>query len=328
MNRQTPVSRLLVHFQTPCLHIAVVGLGAVGGVYAAALLDGLKGDTRVKVSFLVTDRQLTMLRKNGLLLVTRETTRVYHPTQIVSRAEEISAPVHILIMAVKGCQLGSATTQWRDVLADKAWVVSLLNGVGNGIFLQNNLPSKRILDGCVYVGAHFVAPGQVFWEGGPRRLFFGDMVEKPDHLPSLAVLFRQGGVDASVVHPIGEAIWEKFSFVSPVAVVTSLFGCSLVDIDRDAEKRELFLALTEELMTLGRADGKVLAGLTPESSAGKLTLFDEQTTSSLYRDLSQGQAGEFGVLVDDVLRMARGHNLVLPAYSRCAERLHAMYGWI
>jgi 2-dehydropantoate 2-reductase len=288
-------------------------------------MEGVGADPRIQFSFLVTERHVKPILDRGLQWVSREKTLVYRPHGVVSECARLDRPVDLMLLAVKGDRLQSALSQWGPALRDGAWVLSMLNGVHNGTFLQSALTGRRVLDGCVYVGAHLEAPGRVVWEGGLRRLLFGDMAGERSDLEPLAVLFRRGGVDARAVHPVADAVWEKFAFVSPVAVVTALFECTLNGINSDTFRRALFLDLTREVLRLSRAEGRNLGNLTPESSAEKLTHFEAATTSSLYRDLAAGQTGEFDTLVEDVLRMARVHGLDLPAYELARKSLRKKY---
>jgi len=319
------IAALLRIFNAKCLHIGVVGVGAVGGVFAAALLAGIHGDRRVKVSFLVTDRHLGPLRAGGLLLVTPTGQEVYYPDKVAISPHQLEEPVNIALLAVKGDRLEQALRYWRQAIAMNAWVVSLMNGVNNGMVLAGHLPGRRIMDGCVYVGAHLIAPGRVCWEGGVRRLICGDISGDSRGLDHLCELFRRGGVDASAFHPVAEVVWKKFLFVSPVAVVTSLFSCSLRGILENNERLNLFRILTRELMLLAHKAGHLLTEQDIEPFVDKLTCFDEVTTSSLYRDLSQGRRGEFDVLVEEIVTLAQKFGLDLPHYSQCRKKLLGQY---
>lgn len=320
-----PVALLLSEFGSSKLHLAVVGLGAVGGVFGAALLDGIAGDERIKVSFLVTDRHVAPLGQKGLCLQSGQGMHVYRPHSIASSPKGLLSPVQIVFWAVKGETLENVLRFWRPALADNGWAVSFLNGVDNGTIMSENLPGLSIVDGCVYVGAHMKAPGQVIWEGGPRRILIGCTAAKKMNLDALCELFRRGGVDAQALPQIAPAIWEKFSFVSAVAVATSLFSCSLTDLLKETQRLSVFRGLTREISSLAQAEGQHSAQITPQQAVEKLKLFDDKTTSSLFRDLQKGRKGEFDVLVEGVIQKAHKHGLNLPLYQRCRDELRRRY---
>ncbi len=320
-----PIASLLSAFACGKLHVGVIGLGAVGGVYGAALLEGVGKDARIRVSFLVTPRHMQPLQDDGLRVLSAEGERVYRPDGVASSPRQLDEPVHIAVLAVKGCGLEAALRYWSSALAGNAWVLSLLNGLNNGAIMTRLLPGRRILDGCVYVGAHLVAPGRVCWEGGPRRLLCGDFNGDGHKLDCLCELFRRGGVAAESVNPVAWAVWEKFFFVSPVAVVTSIHSCSLRGILEDESRLNLFRDLVRELLVLAETLGRRPPGVSTEDVVEKLRPFDERTTSSLLRDLSQGRRGEFDVLVQEVVELSVSNGLDLPVYHRCWEELLKCY---
>lgn len=319
------VDSLLKEFGGRRLNVGFVGSGAVGGVFAAAFMEGVQSDSRVHVSLLVTRRHSHALQKQGLKVESSLGVRVYRPGAVVTSPRQLEAPLHIMVLAVKSDSLETALAFWKPALSGEAWVLSLLNGVGNGRIMERLLHGKRILDGCVYVGAHLAAPGRVRWEGGPRRMVCGDICGDGKGLDAFCDLFRNGGVEARVVHPVVEVVWEKFIFVSPVAVVTSLYGCTLREILAKEERLRLFRNLARELLLLARAEGLRLVGSTPERLVALLAGFDAATTSSLFRDLEAGRRGEFNTLVEEVLRLAQERGLDLPVYRRCREELNELY---
>lgn len=320
-----PIEPLLNEFDCQRLQIGVVGSGAVGGIFASALLEGLRDEPRVNVSLLVTERHLGPLRKDGLRIVSSEGEKTYQFRDVVSSPDQMASSQHIMILAVKSDRLKEALNFWKPVLTGTSWVCSLLNGVGNGSIMKRLLPGKRILDGCVYVGAHLVDPGVVCWEGGPRRLFCGDIGDETRNIDAFCELFRLGGVDAALACPVAEAIWGKYLFVSPVAVVTSLYSCTLRGILQDPHRLQTFRSLVRELLILARAEGLRLAGLSCDCMVAKLAGFAETTTSSLYRDLDRERRGEFDSLVEEVLRRAAARGLDLPVYRRCRRGLCDRY---
>lgn len=323
-----PVTILLDHFSCQRLHIAIVGIGAVGGVFGSALLDACSGNDQIEISFLVTHRHYKPLSEHGLLISSNSGTRQVFPHTVANCPSLLKNPVQIMILAVKADQLNEVVHQWKPILAKNAWVISLMNGVDNGSRLLQMLPEKRIVDGCVYVGAHLISPGRVYWEGGPRKIFCGDISGNQNLLECLCNLFLQKDVQMDVIHPVSLPIWEKYLFVSPVATVSSIFCCTLKAILNHHDRLDLFKSLVEELRQLAVRLSFLPANFIVEKIVNQLPCFSEDTMSSLCRDLSQGRKGEFAILVEDVLSKAQKNGIDLPLYRQCREKLIQLYPFL
>ena len=178
-------------------------------------------------------------------------------------------------------------------------VIPILNIYGTGRMLQDQLPDKYILDGCIYVAASKEKPGQIFQFGKIMRIVFGPRKdqEKRPALAAIAAALDACGIEGKLSDHIEEEALEKFCYISPVGTASLYYDVTSGGFRTPGKPRDMLVELMREICAIGEAMGtplpddivarnlKIAASLEPDSS------------TSMQRDVMAGHVPEMDGLV-------------------------------
>ncbi|MCO1659872.1 ketopantoate reductase family protein [Pseudonocardia humida] len=272
--------------------VAILGVGAVGGMLGV-LLAGAGHD----VVLLASDRTSTAINVEGLTL---RSARFGERRVAVPARPWLTAPVDVLVVAVKAPDLLAALGRVPASLVEGAVVVPLLNGIDHVPLLRAWFPRSAVVPMTVAVEATRVGPG-VIEHVSP----FADYAVATGH-PAAAVvpadLLRGAGLDVDTSAP-DEAtlLWRKLSFLAPFALLTTRARAALGPA-READP-DLLAALVDETAAAAAAGG---AAVDPRAVAGRLAGLPAGMRSSMLKDALAGAVLELDAIAGPVLRAAPG----------------------
>ena len=135
--------------------VVVVGGGAMGGTFAAAIADLGHATAIVDVSHAVLDA----IAQEGLRIVTPDGERTVHLPATDDPATLGTAD--IVLVFVKAAHTRSAAGMLAPILGPDTVVASLQNGWGNADVLAESVPASQLAVGVTYHSATVAAPGVV-----------------------------------------------------------------------------------------------------------------------------------------------------------------------
>jgi 2-dehydropantoate 2-reductase len=231
--------------------IAVVGAGAMGGLWAGRLAAAGHEVSIVDVS----PTTLEAIRERGLTVHGPSGDGEPVRVQATDTPADIG-PVDLVVVFVKGPHTPAAARSLGPLVGPDTAIATLQNGWGNADVLAEHVPADRLVVGVTYEGAMVVEPGIVKHNGsGPT--FVGPYTDGALGGPSERAgdLFRSAGFDAIATARVKTEIWRKLihnSSCLPVAALTGLRTSELISVD---QARELVDALAHEAVAVARAMG-------------------------------------------------------------------------
>ena len=286
------------------LRVAVLGPGGVGGLLATLLAR--QGHA---VIALARPETATYIDRHGLRLISD---RYGEFTAPVRGAERLDESVDACLVTTKATQLDAALERVPPVVLDGALLVPLLNGVEHMAVLRRRYPAARTVAGAIRVTASRPAPGTIRHEG---RLA---AVELAPGAEALAEALRAAGLDVAVRTDEAALLWDKLSFLAPVALLTTTLGAPLGAVRE--QRAEDLRAVVGEVAAVARAEGA-------ESDAAATLAFMETVPaamrSSMQRDAEAGNLTELEAIGGAVLRAAERHGVEVPVTRRLVTALRA-----
>lgn len=288
------------------MRVAVFGAGAVGAYYGARLSEG-----GADVSLIARGSHLAALRDRGLTVVTAERTSEHRLAATDDPAE--LGPVDVVLFCVKSYDTAASAARLGPLIGAETAVVSLQNGVDNEEQIAAAIGWEHVLGGSAYILAGIREPGVVV-AGGPRRIVFGEWAggRPSPRLRAILEACERGGIGAEAAPDIQVAKWEKFTLLAAFSAMTAAVRLGLGEIRDAPAARAMLRALMEEVCAVGRASGVNLPDDIVERQFGLLTAQVPGATSSLYRDLVNGNRLELEALQGTVIRFGRRHGVPTP----------------
>jgi 2-dehydropantoate 2-reductase len=297
------------------MRIAVVGAGAVGGVFGARLAAAGHD-----VNFLVRAGTLAALRERGLLLESVQGNVHLASVQATTSAHDIG-PVDLVLVGVKATQVMSVAPTLRPLLGPTTAVVPLQNGVEASTQLAAALGDEHVLEGLCRVIAEQVAPGHIRHMAVTPLLEFGPRAAHPPAapvaaaLPNIAAAFTGAGLQALQPPDMAVALWEKFLFIEPIGVVCAASGESFGAVRSVPATRTLIDRALDEVIAVGRAVGVAWPAVAKSTVWQRYDALPPDERTSMARDLIARRPSEFDAQTAAVGRLGRQYGVPTPVHD-------------
>mgnify|MGYP000987938559 FL=1 len=189
--------------------------------------------------------------------------------------------------------------------------------------MQKQLPDLLVTDGCIYVAAEIKEPGTILQKGDIFRVVYG--VRKPEEyrpvLEQVAADLEDSGITGIISDNIRRDALQKFSYVSPMAACGVYYDINAGAAQQEGKVRDTFIALMREIEALAQGMDIHFAVDIVKTNLEILDNLSPAASTSLQRDLKQGNNSEMNGLIFEVIRLGRQYGVPLPTYEMIADKL-------
>lgn len=288
------------------MQILMVGAGATGGYFGGRL--ALAGRD---VTFLVREKRLKQLQETGLVLQTPQETQTLRPQLIL--ASELNKPFDLVILTVKSFGLEQAMDDIAVAIGPETLILPILNGMRHIDTLRRRFGKDTVIGGLCKINATLGANGEVIQMTPLHQLYYGALDGNNDaRLQRVDMALRDCGMDSILSDNILSELWEKWLLLSTLGAITCLARGNTQQILNSTGGEALLQVLFSEILAVISADGYQPR---PAATAGIYALLSNPATpmtSSMYRDLSQGNDIESEQVIGDLLLRASRNSVSTP----------------
>lgn len=285
--------------------VAVVGAGAIGGVYAWALH---KAGHDVSLCVRTRFDELVVETGDG-------TERI--PVRVVTDPGGLK-PMPWVLLAVKAYDTDGALP-WLSALCDEnTTVVVLQNGVDGVGHVRDLVPASTVLPALVYTHAERLAPGHI-------RLGYPEDIEVPagPQARRLAELFEGSGMRIRAQEDMLTVAWRKLMLNAAMNPLTAL-TLRRQEVVREPGIRALAEQLIRETAKVGVAVGAHLTEQDVQRTIAFLPEDAEGNGSSMLYDRLAARPLEYEALNGAVVRYAEEHGIDVPMNRAITALLAAL----
>jgi 2-dehydropantoate 2-reductase len=291
--------------------VAVLGPGGVGG-----LLGGLLARAGHRVVFLARAETAAVLRRDGL---TVRSDRYGRFTVPVEADTDLRAPVDVCLVTVKATALEPALARVRPAALGQGLLVPLLNGVGHMAALRDRYPADQVVAGTIRVESYRAATG-VVEHASPFVTVELAGRGASGGIDRLAARLGEIGVDVTVSDDETAILWNKLSFLAPLALLTT-HARAPIGVVRE-ESRERMASVVREITAVARAAG---GGRSADAVVAALDALPAAMKSSMLRDAEAGLPLELDAIGGDILREAARRGITVPVTAKLVADLNNRY---
>ncbi|WP_329456650.1 ketopantoate reductase family protein [Streptomyces sp. NBC_01497] len=290
----------------------VVGAGATGGYFGAQLAAAGRD-----VTFLVRPGRAAALRESGLVVRSpRGDVRVARPRLVTAAglrgAEQDGAgqdgAYDLVLLGVKAYGLDGAIDDMAPAVGEHTMILPMLNGMRHMEVLEKRFGAGALLGGVCYVATTLAPDGSIHQLKDMQRLMFGDR-QDPDSERIHAVEAELGdaGFATRLLSDPVAAMWLKWVTLASLGAITCLMRGAIGDVVAAPGGEEFARGVVAECLAVAEASGSPLTEAQQAGVYASMTERGAPTTSSMYRDLRQGNRVEADQIVGDMV--ARGSGL-------------------
>jgi 2-dehydropantoate 2-reductase len=273
--------------------IAVIGPGAIGATVAAWLAQS-------------PELALTLCARTPVERLEIET-----PGGIIAAEPEmltdpaVAKPVDWVLVCTKTYDTAGAAAWLERLTGPDTRVAVLQNGVEHVARFAPYLPAERIVPAVVDISAERSAPGRVL-----QRMNGNILVPAGADGEAFAALFAYTPIAARTTKDFTTALFRKLTVNCAGGV------CGIVNkpngVSRDPAVAALMLALAEECVAVGRAEG---ARLDDDLAASVVRGYQQvapESINSLHADRMAGRPMEIDARHGIIVRLGEKHNIPTP----------------
>jgi 2-dehydropantoate 2-reductase len=304
------------------LRIAVIGIGATGGVLAAALLS--KDPEVVLVDprpGLGEELRLHGLKITGALSY-QAPVRHFFPR--IGDMKEISP--NFIFVSTKTFHLHRVLDDLEGIFKPGAKIVSTHNGLGTEDLIARRFGAGAAFRMSLNYGVAVKGPGRI------EAAFFN----RPNHLGSvapenrelglqLAELFTRCGLDTEFVEDIKFYVWKKMIMKCTMASICAVTDRTIEDVLAFPPTREIAEACFQEALAVARAVGYDLG----EDYLSQALAYLEKVgvhKDSMCQDIINKTQTEIDFLGGKVVEYAREKQVPVPFYTAMTNLVKAIEG--
>lgn len=285
-------------------NILIVGCGAIGGLFAAALASVAK-----VTAYDANADHVRAINAQGLRVIGKNP-RTVRIAATDDPATLKGAAFDAVIFLTKSKVTAQALAQLRPLLAGNPMLVTLQNGMGNAEVLMD-MPGAVVVRGVTMNAGRYVEPGCVenLIEGktwlGPQRGGTGDIA-------ALGALLNAGDMPTDIVaDPMG-AVWSKFVFNCVMNPLGALMMGDNAARHNSPEMRALIDDMAAECMAVIAGLGGSFAfppmAFVEKIRSGEIPI--SQHAGSMALDIARGQPTEIDELTGFIV--AEGKHIGIP----------------
>lgn len=298
------------------MRILIVGAGATGGAFGAKLIDAGRD-----VTFLVRERRAEQLKGMGLVFQAPDGRRTY-PVRALTTLEP-GDQYDLILMALKAPALPAVLPTLAAAVGPKAAILPFLNGMDHFDLLEQAYPGRAI-GGLVKIVATVDGEGTVHQMAPLCTMTIGPLDGWPLDQAVIDAL-TVDGFDLTVDSDVRSRLWEKWVFIAAAGVITCLFRGSIGDILAAGGEGQI-LQVIAETEDVARAAGYPVSPESHQQSLDILTAPGSPFTSSLYRDLLQGEPVEAEHILGGLAAKAQEFDVPTPLLDATLLQLRTHQG--
>lgn len=297
------------------MRIAVVGAGAIGAYWGAAMHRG-----GAEVHLIARGDHLRAMREDGVRVISPRGDFVAHP-HATDDPDEVG-PVDYVFLGLKAHSYPSCESLVKPLLGESTAVVAAQNGipwwyfhklpgpyegrrieaVDPGGATSAVLPPERAIGCVVYPATVIEAPGVIRHLEGTRFSIGEPSGRISDRCEALSEAMIAGGLKSPVEANLRDDIWIKLMGNVAFNPLSALTRATMVEICRNPHTRQLVARMMEETLDIAAR-----VGSTPEISIEKRLRGAENVghhKTSMLQDLEAGKQLELDAIVSAVVEMA------------------------
>jgi 2-dehydropantoate 2-reductase len=300
--------------------VAVIGVGGVGGYYAALLARAGQD-----VFALARGANLAALRTRGLVVRTPDE-EWNSPITASDDAGELSASFEaddLVLVTTKAYSLDEIAPAVKVFAERGSLVLPLLNGVDTAERLAAlGVPREQLIGGVTYISAARIEPGVVERRSAFQRVIVGEFPKGlSPRTEKIATMFADAGAEAIASEDITLALWQKFIFIASVAAACGLTRLPVGPLRESALGVRLMQRAVREAVAVGRARGVSLPEDEEQRVLNLINSLPPTIQPSLLLDLLAGAPTEVGVLSRAIARFSEETSLETPIHDLAAIAL-------
>jgi 2-dehydropantoate 2-reductase len=290
------------------MKIAIIGVGAMGSIYAGLLAEA--GNEVWAVD--LWQEHLDEIENSGLRIDGPGGGKICKTLNITSDLSKVGH-CDLYVIATKASGVGPAARAISPLMDSNALVLTIQNGLGAGERIAEYMPVDNVLLGVADgFGASMKGPGHVH-HSAMNLIRIGEIEGgMTERLQNLTTVWQAAGFKAKAFEDINQLIWEKFICNTTFSGPCTVFDCTLGELMSDTARWRVALGCTNEVYALGQ---KLDIQFSFDDAVEYVTRFGQRMSDarpSMLLDHHAGRASEIDAINGMAVELGFRHEIQTP----------------
>ncbi|UQZ90273.1 2-dehydropantoate 2-reductase [Deltaproteobacteria bacterium Smac51] len=288
------------------MKIAVLGSGAMGGVYGAKLFDAGFDVTLIDI----WKDHVAAIKEKGLKVDGLEEGKCFK-AKVTDNPAEVGV-VDLVIVLVKAYDTTTAMTAAKCLVGPDTTVVSLQNGIGNVEQLINVVGAEHVIGGVTSHGSYVVGPGHICHTGHSYTSIGELNGQTTDRIKKIGEVLEKAGLAPVVIsNDVNKLIWKKLMGNISLNAISALCDIRNGQVIEFPETREISRLAVEEAAAVARAKG-ISVDYDPVETGWQVIRDTAPNRSSMLQDVSVKRKTEVDVINGAIVREGKALGIPTP----------------
>ena len=288
----------------PVRDVAIVGLGAIGILYAGKISARDPSSLRV----VADNARLARYQADPPSFNGRRLDLNYRTPA------DFGPPADLVLVAVKSTGLAAAIPAIVPLLAGHTQIIPLLNGITAQDVLADAFGWPRVLHGFVYCESS-MRTGNAVVQNGTSKIVFGEATNAPPspRVRAVADFFERLGLEHHVPADMRAAQWKKFILNVGINQAQAVLRKPNAELQQNPEALRFARTLMDEAAAVGAALGVAGAAEVPAWAETVILGAAPENRTSMLQDVEACRAPETDLFAETVCRLGRQCGIPTPA---------------
>lgn len=326
-------------------HFLIYGVGAVGGMYGAQLLNAKnKKAIEANTSFIARNQGYEALKKQGIKfhVVNDDGSKEIYDSSSVDVYDDIEKfhladdEYLVILLCVKSKDTKDCAAKILKLVQSQNitdyTVISIQNGVENEDILAQKLGKENVVAAYTNVLAEVIAPGDYIRKGS-YWLCLGELegnqdieINSQNRIGYLKNIFEQANLVIKTSTDIRADLWEKLVWNAAFNPASVLYEADITSLLQNPEAVELIKNIMRETRELAQFLNIQVNPEIDTKHFQRTSAFNWQGfKTSMLQDYLRGRKLELDQLLGVVVRLAKENSIDLPhsksLYQKLLEKL-------
>lgn len=286
-------------------NICILGMGAIGSIYAAKLHDANPGSLKIIAN---PDRKAAYQRSGVNVNGKSYEFNYVSPGGNYEKAD-------LIIIAVKYPSLEKGIEDIREFVGEKTIVISLLNGISSENLIAEQIGAQHLLYAYTTItGMSGIQPNSYTQLTDTGKIVFGEKTNEQLSARVLAVksLFEQAGIQYHIPSDMIRAQWSKFMMNTGINQASTILKAVYSKFQQPGEARSLMLMAAAEVVKIAQKCGVNLDESELDEFILRVNDLDPTYKTSMLQDIEAGRKTEIEMFSGVVISLGKKHNVLTP----------------
>lgn len=297
------------------MRLLVVGAGSTGGYFGGRLAEAGRD-----VTFLVRPGRAAQLEASGLRISSPHGNATIRPRLVTAGA--IDGHYDAVLLTVKAFALDAALDDLAPAVGPDTAILPVLNGMRHMDVLAARFGSGAVAGCACKIAARLDREGGIVQLAPFHEMVYGELDGSTTPRMQRLDAFMQGaGFDARLSPTVVREMWEKWVLLAALGSIGALMRGTVGEVAAAPGGTGFVHALLDEVVAVVRAVGVPPSEPFLAVARTQLTAAGSQLTSSMYRDLQEGNPVEADQIVGDLVGRGKQAGIVMPLLSAAYANL-------